>query len=356
MIKENSYKSGWITKLRSKKRKIDPILCEKMIRALGLLEQLAINNLQFVFKGGTSLILLVEKPQRFSIDIDINTEESKKKLLNILETICSNDLFKRFEENKRTNRDIPKAHFKFYYDSVIDGRENYILLDALFDKHSYPIVIETPIKSFWIDTDGDITKVSTPSIDSILGDKLTVFAPNTTGIKYEIGKSMEIMKQLFDIGRLFDHFENLEIVATSFKNIAKKELEYRESNKTIDDVLQDIIETSLIISQFPGGTKSDSPELIELIDGLKRFKGFPIDFAFRADDAILAAAKAAFLAVKILNKDFTKIEKFSNNVKYNEHDFTDNYKHLKKLKNRKIEAHYYWCKVFEELPFMKELK
>jgi len=356
MIKENSYKSDWITKLRSKKRKIDPILCEKMIRALGLLEQLVINNLQFVFKGGTSLILLVEKPQRFSIDIDINTEESKEKLLNILETICSNDLFKRFEENKRTNRGIPKAHFKFYYDSVIDGRENYILLDVLFDKHSYPIVIETPIKSFWIDTDDNITKVSTPSIDSILGDKLTVFAPNTTGIKYEIGKSMEIMKQLFDIGRLFDHFDDLEIVATSFKNIAKNELEYRKSADTMDDVLQDIIDTSLTVSQFPGGTESDSPELIELIDGLKRFKGFPIDFAFRADDAILAAAKAAFLAVKILNKDFTKIKKFSNKVKYNEPDFTANYEHLKKLKKRKIEAYYYWCKVFDLLPFIKESK
>ncbi len=356
MIKTSSYKSDWITKLRNKKRKIDPILCEKMIRALGLLEQLVISNLQFVFKGGTSLILLVKKPQRFSIDIDINTEDSKEKLLNILETICSNDLFKRFEENKRTNRGIPKAHFKFYYDSVINGRENYILLDVLFDKHSYPIVIETPIKSFWIDTDDNITKVNTPSIDSILGDKLTVFAPNTTGIKYEIGKSMEMMKQLFDIGRLFDHFEDIEVVATSFKNIAKNELEYRESADTTDDVLQDIIDTSLIVSQFPGGTKSDSPELIELIDGLKRFKAFPIDFAFRADDAILSAAKAAYLAANFLNKDFAIIEKFSNNVKYNEPNFTDNYEHLKKLKKRKIEAYYYWCKVFDLLIFDKRSK
>jgi len=354
MIKTNSYNSEWITKLRSKKRKIDPILCEKMIRALGLLEQLVINNLQFVFKGGTSLILLVDKPQRFSIDIDINTEESKEKLLNVLKAICSNELFKRFDENKRTDRGVPKAHFKFYYDSVIDGRENYILLDVLFDKHSYPKLVETPIKSFWIDTDNDIIKVNTPSIDSILGDKLTVFAPNTTGIKYEIGKSMEIMKQLFDIGRLFDHFENIEVVVASFSEIAKKELEYRKSTKTIDDVLQDIIKTSLIVSRFPGGTRSDSPELLELIDGLKRFKGFPIDFAFRADDAILAAAKAAFLAVKILNNDFTKFEKFSDKIKYDEPDFTDKHKHLNKLMKRKIEAHFYWCKVFDLLAVDKE--
>ncbi|MCK4695877.1 MAG: nucleotidyl transferase AbiEii/AbiGii toxin family protein [Candidatus Cloacimonetes bacterium] len=354
MIKANSFNLDWLKNIRNKKRKIDPILCEKMIRALGLLEQLVINDLQFVFKGGTSLILLVKKPQRFSIDLDINTEESKENLINILNKICSEDLFKRFDENKRENRGLPKAHLKFYYDSVIDGRENYILLDVFFDKHSYPKVVKTPIKSFWIDTDNDITKVNTPSLDSILGDKLTVFAPNTTGIKYGTDKSMEMIKQLFDIGRLFDHFEDIEVVAASFKNIAEKELEFRKLTKTIDDVLHDIIETSLIVSHFPGGTKYDSPELKELRDGLKRFKGFPIDITYRADDAILSAAKAAYLAAKIMNKDFTKIEKFSDKIKYEEPEFTDTYKHLKKLKKRKIETHYYWCKMFEQLIIDKE--
>jgi predicted nucleotidyltransferase component of viral defense system len=355
MIKTDSYNSDWITKLKSIKRKIDPILCEKMIRALGLLEQLVIHNLHFVFKGGTSLILLVEKPQRFSIDIDINTEESKKNLLTILKHICSNDLFKRFEEKERMYRGIPKAHFKFYYDSAIDRRENYILLDVLFAKHSYPKIVETPINSFWIDTDNNITKVNTPSIDSILGDKLTVFAPNTTGIEYGMDKSMEIMKQLFDIGRLFDHFEDVKMVADSFKNIAKNELKYRKSNKSLHDVLQDIIDTSLIVSRFPGGTKSDSAELKELIDGLKRFKGFPIDVSFRADDAILAASKAAFLAAKIMKNDFTETVKFSDKFQYKEPEFPNIYKHIRKLKKRKTEAHYYWCKVFDQLTLKSEL-
>ena len=133
MIKANSFSSGWLKNLRSKKKKIDPILCEKIIRVLGLLEQLVINDLQFVIKGGTSLILLVKKPQRFSIDLDINTEESKENLINILNKICSENLFKRFDENKRENRGLPKVHFKLYYDSAIDGRENYILLDVLFE-------------------------------------------------------------------------------------------------------------------------------------------------------------------------------------------------------------------------------
>jgi predicted nucleotidyltransferase component of viral defense system len=348
MIQTNSYSAVWIKKIKNQRRKIDPILCEKMIRALGLLEQLKINNLQFVFKGGTSLILLVDKPQRFSIDIDINTDESRENVLHIFERICSKDLFKRFDENKRREAGVPKAHFKFYYDSVINSRENYILLDVLFDKHCYPEIVETPIKSFWINTDDNIVKVFTPSIDSILGDKLTVFAPNTTGIKYGKGKSMEIMKQLFDIGRLFNSFDNIKVVADSFEKIAVKELSYRGLDKSVNDVLRDIIDTSLIVSRFPGGTKSDSLELKELMDGLKRFKAFPIDTAFRADDAILSAAKAAFIAQKIENKDFQKIKRFSKKVEYNEPNFRQDFKHIRKFKKNKIEAYYYWCKVFEK--------
>ncbi len=44
---------------------------ENMIYALHLLEQLKLSGLDFIFKGGTSLILMLEEPQRFSVDIDI---------------------------------------------------------------------------------------------------------------------------------------------------------------------------------------------------------------------------------------------------------------------------------------------
>ncbi len=85
----------------------------------------------------------------------------------------------------------------------------------------------------------------------MLGDKLTAFAPNTTGIPYEKNrhsKSMEIIKQLYDIGNLFDDSKNLEIIRETFKRFALAELSYRnlEQNKSI--VLEDIFETALCIS------------------------------------------------------------------------------------------------------------
>jgi predicted nucleotidyltransferase component of viral defense system len=54
-----------------------PDLDKKMIMALTLLENLRNSGLDFVFKGGTSLILLFKTPRRFSIDIDILLQDER---------------------------------------------------------------------------------------------------------------------------------------------------------------------------------------------------------------------------------------------------------------------------------------
>jgi len=71
MINIDSLSADWIAEKRKKYSK-DPNLMESMIYALYLVEQLKMTDLDFVFKGGTSLILLMPKPKRFSVDIDIN--------------------------------------------------------------------------------------------------------------------------------------------------------------------------------------------------------------------------------------------------------------------------------------------
>lgn len=44
---------------------------EKVVHAFNLLERLARENIDFIFKGGTSLMLLLNEFNRFSVDIDI---------------------------------------------------------------------------------------------------------------------------------------------------------------------------------------------------------------------------------------------------------------------------------------------
>ncbi len=70
MIDKTSLSAEWLAEKRRQYKK-DPGIIESMIHALYLLDQLKLTGLDFIFKGGTSLILLMEKPLRFSVDIDI---------------------------------------------------------------------------------------------------------------------------------------------------------------------------------------------------------------------------------------------------------------------------------------------
>ncbi|MDP2965582.1 MAG: nucleotidyl transferase AbiEii/AbiGii toxin family protein [Pelolinea sp.] len=111
-------------------------MIEKMVMALTLVENLRLAGLDFIFKGGTSLILLLGIPQRFSIDIDIVLPNSKN-LDECHQAVLSQGVFYRIEESKRAG-DLPKQHYKFFFKSVIQEKESHILLDILFEKNPYP--------------------------------------------------------------------------------------------------------------------------------------------------------------------------------------------------------------------------
>jgi hypothetical protein len=115
--------------------------------------------------------------------------------------IVESGKFIRFEEDVRKYKSkIPKKHYKFFYNSVLSGAAKhppYILLDILEQKSTYPKYSKAKIESVFVKTDGNFTEVTIPTIDSILGDKLTAFAPKTTGIRFNDDKDLEIIKQFF---------------------------------------------------------------------------------------------------------------------------------------------------------------
>lgn len=312
MIIPKSYTPDWIKEKRKAYRKSppNPAIMEKVIYALSLVEQLAKTDLSFTFKGGTSLLLILPEPKRFSIDVDIVTTESKGKIEAVLTGICSGGIFSKFELDERRSYKpgIPKAHYKLIFFSQWDNKELWILLDILFEEHGYPSLVQAPIINEWIVTDDPLVTVHIPSVDSITGDKLTAFAPNTVGIRFRVEdanggiteKQMEVMKQLFDIGILFDRISNLDHLKQSFTTTAQKEISYRgEANITIEAVLNDIINTSLMIGSL--GKFFDPKGEFQLIaKGLTQLKSYIYNGAFRPDDAVLASSKAAYLAAMIL--------------------------------------------------------
>lgn len=313
MIKSHCFNKSWIDGFRLKTEFVglNPPVCEKMVFALHLVELLAGSQLNFVFKGGTSLVLLLKEARRFSVDVDIITDADQDEVENALDEIKTKGRFKKWSlDTKRSlNSSVPKAHYELEYDSGYNKTSNQLLLDVLFQKNYYPNLQRVPVISSWIDVDEPML-VTVPDIKSILGDKLTAFAPNTTGIQYNRGKSLDIIKQLFDIGFLFDYTEDLDVVRQSFKAFAAVEISYRQLNINISDVLDDILKTSRLLALRDRNiTEPHKSRFSELQKGIKSMNSYLMQGNFTIDHAITAAAKAALLSVLIENPEIKTIPK-----------------------------------------------
>jgi predicted nucleotidyltransferase component of viral defense system len=343
MISNQSRTKEWIMGIREVAPGKDPILIEKMIMALTLVENLQLVGLDFIFKGGTSLILLLGTPQRFSIDIDIILSESKN-LEDYLQAVLNRGVFHRIEENKRTG-DLPKQHYKFYFNSVIQGKESHILLDILFEDNPYPRLQEVNLSSSLISVEGKITRVLCPVTECLLGDKLTAFAPHTTGIKYGVNKELEMTKQLFDVAILFDAIKDVRLVGTAFEMIASKELAYRAMRElTPADVLLDAFYTAVVIGMRGS---SSSTEFAELLEGFKKMAAFVYSGFFSLDSAILCASKVAYLSGLII-KQADAINRFENGMDISTWSILNpDYNKLNKLKKTSPEAFYYFYRALD---------
>jgi predicted nucleotidyltransferase component of viral defense system len=254
MIDQSQLTTTWIKQV-AKERKTDPLLVEKVSRALLLLEGLVKQNLPLIFKGGTALMLYFDSTKRLSIDIDIILSGRPSNIEKVLNNLIKEQGFSRWEHQERqTESVIQKKHYKLYYEPLYKTHkeEEYVLLDILIEDVKYALVNRLPIRSSFVPQRGDPILVDTASVEDLLGDKLTAFAPYTTGIPYVKGTgsmSMEIIKQLYDIGNLFDSAENMEVVKTTFRKFVKMELAYRHKNNLkTQAVLEDIYQTSLSIT------------------------------------------------------------------------------------------------------------
>lgn len=343
MVAVNSHTIEWITDLRNRLgKRIDPKLIEKVIYALTFLEQLKMNELDFVFKGGTALLLATETPKRFSIDIDIITEEPEDKIKEVLNKISQLNMFIRWEDdsNRKHKSDAPIGHFKMFYKSVIDGNEEPILLDLLYSPNPYPETKEYLIEHHWLATTGKGTMVILPTFEAILGDKLTAFAPKTSGILYSKNSPVEIIKQLYDIAFLFDRITDISVVKISYAKIVQEEIGYRKLKLGDNSVLDDTWEACYKLTERD--TKSQEFKHLQL--GIKNFTNFTID-RFSIEEAITAAAKGAYLVTLLRRKENQEIERFKNPLEIKDWLIEDQiYNKLNKLKKTNPEAFFYWHK------------
>lgn len=275
----------------------DPALLERVIYAFGLLEAIKRVNLPFCFKGGTSLMLLLDHPRRLSTDIDIIVEPGTD-IDDYIRRAGEIFPFTDVEEHIRVGKNnIEKRHFKFKYQSPKSGSDVMILLDVLFENIHYGSTIECPIKNELLLTEGDNLTVIIPDANGILGDKLTAFAPHTTGIPFGVNKELEILKQLFDCGSLFDAMSDYNEVCASYNKFVKAEMEYRGLSLSPKEVLRDTVKGSLSIAsrgQLAG------EEYFYFKDGISRIRNHILGGKFGGEIAGAYASRVLYLASSML--------------------------------------------------------
>ena len=348
MIDQKSLKEEWIQEV-AKSHGSDPILVEKVIRALYLLEQLQQTELKFTFKGGTALMLMLPEPKRFSIDIDIIVSDKPENMDAIFNQIIESTDFLEYKEDERNAKSkIEKAHYKFYYKPISNARseKEYILLDILYeDSHYGEHVQDIAISSPFLATEGESISVTVPIAEAILGDKLTAYAPTTTGIPYGRGKEVEIIKQLYDIGQLFDIVDNVEAIKTVFDQFAKTELEYRElKDASPEHVLDDIFQTGLVIATRG---KSGEGDFDELQKGIQNIRNFIFSESFHLERAMIPAAKAAYITA-LIRAEAKEIQRFSDPLAIADWNIEQPFEtRLNKLKKSNPEAFFYWYRAVE---------
>lgn len=343
MITRENYSIEHIRNLQESSKR-DPNLIERVLFAFGLLEALRRVELPFIFKGGTSLLLIFDKPMRLSTDIDIIVEPG----IDVdvyLEKASKIFPFKAYEEQIRKGRNnIEKRHFKFEFESPRTNEPVEIILDILFESSKYANTIDKNIDCGLLLTEPEYLQVKVPDVNSILADKLTAFVPHTTGVLIGSGKDLEIMKQMFDVYSLIGEFDDFNTVCETYHRIVADEIAYRGIETTEKDVLIDTYQASVCIASRGIYCSEDYRSYLK---GIRSLAGHIYSIDYSAEVASTYAPIIMYIAAcMITNTQFERIENVDEYLK-KQHNDKAVAKALKSLKKRNPLAYAYSIKADE---------
>ena len=322
----------------------DPGIFEKAVYAFKLLSELLGIYPDLVFKGGTSILLHIFPPIRLSIDIDVLLPEKERSGLKnaLIKMAAASEWFDTVEEDIRGGK-IPKAHYKFYFTSQFSQVSQYILLDIVFTEHSYKNLVKRDISKFPLIFFDSSAVVRVPTPEGLLGDKMTAVSPNTTGIPLNEKRSMEVLKQIIDLGELFNVANDMDDLRQSFIRTAQQENDFRGTLYSIDEIVGDIIDTAFKYSQFLlRGADNSFPETTFINDGLSKVSNH-LRKRIGQQDIKVAFAKIVYMAAILRDGKSTKIVKKVDLSLIKKRELSGKYKVLERLKIVNLEAYFYWA-------------
>lgn len=238
-------------------------------------------------------MLILDHPLRLSTDIDILVKPGTN-VDHYINEAAKIFPFKAFDEDRRVGKNnIEKRHFKFIYDSPLRNDDFYILLDIVFADSPYLDTQSCEIKNKLLLTDNMPITVNVPSPECILGEKLTAFAPHTTGVPFGINKELEIIKQLFDVATLSEKIDNYQNLISTYDHAVLNEIGYRDITASREDVLRDTIRSCACIIGKGVYDKDDFPLFIK---GIHSIGGHVLSMKYNATVATEQASRVMYLA------------------------------------------------------------
>ena len=211
------------------------------------------------------------------------------------------------------------------------------MLDIVFMESPYDQVVTKPIRNDLLVTAPEDLVVTMPTMECILGDKLTAFAPHTTGVLLGEGKELEIAKQMFDVATLAERMQDQKQFRTTYDRAVVEELAFRGLELEKEKVLKDTIRACIsIISRG----EYDKEDYVEYLKGIRSLTDHILGKKFTPEIAAEKACSVMCLAASALTQtDYPKIADAAGYAK--ERLAGDQYKRLAYIRKRNLEAYGY---------------
>ena len=223
-----------------------PDLCELVVHCLELVAQLSHSGLEYRFKGGNSQLVLLETPERFSIDVDIVTTVERDALTACVEQVVERcDLFTRAEVRPhKTKPWLPILSFKLFFESEYEsppadapqGPEPCVMLDAVLEPAPYGGVRKRVACGALYQSE---QTVELPTVGGLLADKMLCISPATVGIPLGKKKEGHRLKHVFDVATLSRHAPDVIEVRAALEACLAQENAIQKTAYTFAEVRED---------------------------------------------------------------------------------------------------------------------
>ena len=284
----------------------DILMLERCVVALELVGRLKQQGLDFIFKGGTSLLLQLPEPKRLSIDVDILCQEAAR-LPEVLDKVVQEAPFTGWTHQKHRDRDEPPTrHYSVSFNSEA-GQKNVdwkVLIDVIESENPYANLVEKEVNTSFIEPVEAVT-LPVPSLPSLLADKLAAFAPGTIGYPYQpLNRQNEpgeqrpanVVKHLHDLSQLAPLADNLEDAIRSYRRIHTEQCRWRD-DYSINECLDDSQAAAITASRVDAlGQTAADPDIEFFRRGINSVASHMFTARFGREALRIAGGRAALVA------------------------------------------------------------